>query len=110
MGLTDGGTTNLQYEPPSNVSYLEVPNLMKSEMCLNAEPDLHNHTNLEVDKLNNYAPCILDVDIEKGKAEILKFSDESVANLKSDDSLVVCLYIPVAYAFFLFKVLGNVTE
>ncbi|KAI3462070.1 hypothetical protein Pfo_018733 [Paulownia fortunei] len=97
--LTEGETTNLQYVPPSNISYLEVPNLMKSQMCLNSEPNLQNHTNLEVDKVNNYAPCILDVDIEKGKAEIPKFNEESVANLKSDDSLAralqreICLQI-----------------
>lgn len=83
-------TTNVQSEPPSNISDLEVPNLMKSEACVNSEPILHNHY-LEVDKVNNLAQCIFDVDIEEGKKENLKFSDDGVTNLKSDGSLTVCL-------------------
>ncbi|KAK6118382.1 hypothetical protein DH2020_047799 [Rehmannia glutinosa] len=89
--LPDVGATSMQYEPPSNTSSLEVPNLMKSQMCLNSDPILQNHTKLEVDKVNNYAPCILDVDIEKGQAELSKCNEESLANLKSDDSLARAL-------------------
>lgn len=81
---------------------------MQSQMFINSKPGLHNHANLEVDKLNNYAPCILDVDIEKGQAESLKSNDEAVANLKSDETLPVCLYVPVAYALMV-KNFGNVT-
>ncbi|KAH6808157.1 hypothetical protein C2S51_029265 [Perilla frutescens var. frutescens] len=97
--LNDGGTTEPQYEPPSNINYTEVPIVMQSQMFLNSKPGLHNHTNLEVDKVNNYAPCVLDVDIEKGKAENLKSNDKAVANLMSDDSLPkalqrdICLHI-----------------
>lgn len=82
----------MQSEP----RYLEVCSLMKSDRCLNSEPNLHHH-DLEVDKVNNLEPCVLDVDIENGERKILKFSDDC-ANLKSDDSLAVCLYIPAAYA------------
>ncbi|KAG8373370.1 hypothetical protein BUALT_Bualt11G0017200 [Buddleja alternifolia] len=89
--LADGDFINHQYELPSNISNVEVPNMMKSEMCLNSEPNLLNHTNLKMDKVNNNAPCILDVDIEKGTAEISKSNEEFVANLKSDDSLVRAL-------------------
>ncbi|XP_012853527.1 PREDICTED: uncharacterized protein LOC105973069 [Erythranthe guttata] len=97
--LHDGGSTNLQYESPSNITYLAVPNLVKTEMCLNAEPNLQNHTTLEVDKVSNCVPCFLDVDIEKGKAEIAMPNEESTANSKSDDSLArvlqreICLQI-----------------
>lgn len=76
---------------------------MQSQTFLNSKPGLHNHTNLEVDKVNNYVPCALDADIEKGMAESLNSNDEVVANLKSDDSLPVCLYVPVAYAFFTWR-------
>ncbi|KAL0396569.1 UNVERIFIED_CONTAM: hypothetical protein Scaly_0105300 [Sesamum calycinum] len=85
--LPDRGTPNLQNELPLNISYVEIPNFVKSEMCLNSEPDLQNQINLKVDKLNNYAPCVLDVDIEKGKAEIPKSNEESAVILKSDDSV-----------------------
>ncbi|KAK4411673.1 hypothetical protein Sango_0240300 [Sesamum angolense] len=85
--LPDRGTPNLQNELPLNIRYVEIPNLVKSEMCLNSEPDLQNQINLKVDKLNNYAPCLLDVDIEKGKAEIPKSNEESAVILKSDDSV-----------------------
>ncbi|PIN11873.1 hypothetical protein CDL12_15511 [Handroanthus impetiginosus] len=97
--LPDGRNPNLQCEPPLNIGYVEVPNLMKSKMCLDFEPNLQNGTNLKVDKSNNYAPCVLDVDIEKGKAESPKVNEESVANLKSDDSIArafqreICLQI-----------------
>lgn len=88
VDLNDGGTTDQQYEPSSNINYSEVPKVMQSQMFLNSKPGLYNHTtNLEVDKVNNYVPCSLDVDIEKGMAESLNSNDEVVASLKSDDSL-----------------------
>ncbi|XP_051117792.1 uncharacterized protein LOC127242332 isoform X2 [Andrographis paniculata] len=62
------------------------PGLMKGESCLNSEPNIPAHTNLKVDKANNYA-CILDINAEKGKAEISKSIEESATCLKSDDSL-----------------------
>lgn len=72
---------------------------MQSQLFLNSKPGLHNHTNLQVDEVNNYAPCVLDIDIEKGMAESIKSDDKTVGNLKSDDSLPVRLFVPVAYAF-----------
>ncbi|KAL8475101.1 hypothetical protein ACS0TY_031507 [Phlomoides rotata] len=105
--LTDV-TTNMQSEPPLNISYLEVPSLMKSETCLNSVSNLHNHS-LEVDEVHNLATCVVDVDIEKGKGEILKFSDDCVANLKSDDSLArvlqreICLQVGGKFMQLLMK-------
>lgn len=91
VDLNDGGTTDQQYEPSSNINYSEVSKVMQSQTFLNSKPGLHNHTNLEVDKVNNYVPCALDADIEKGMAESLNSNDEVVANLKSDDSLTKAL-------------------
>lgn len=99
MVLSDPGTTDQQYEPSSNINYSEVPKVLQSQVFLNAKPGLLNLTDLEVDKVNNYAPCILDVDIEIGKAESLKSNDGAVANSKCDDSSPVCLYVSVACAF-----------
>lgn len=110
MVLREGGSTNLQYEPPSNISYLAVPNLKTSEMCLNPEPNLQTHTNVKVDKVNNFAPCIFDIDIEKGKAEIATLTGESMANLKPDDSLAVCLFILVYIVHDFFKVLEMLVD
>lgn len=99
MVLNDRGTTDQQYEPSSNIIYSEVPKVMQSQMFLTSNPGSLNLTDLEVDKVNNYVPCILDVDIEIGKAESLKSNDGAVANSKSDDSSPVCLYVSVACAF-----------
>ncbi|KAL2528230.1 hypothetical protein Fot_20831 [Forsythia ovata] len=44
-----------------------------------------------MDKANSYAPCVLDVDIEKGKPESEKPKSigECVVNLKHDDYLTI---------------------
>ncbi|KAL6526432.1 hypothetical protein OROHE_015441 [Orobanche hederae] len=89
--LPDGGVANTQYELPAKLSSLEVPKFMKSQTCLNSEPSLQSHTKLEVDTVNSHAPCILDVDIEKGKAESIKFNEDCVANSKSGGSLAITL-------------------
>ncbi|CAA2983473.1 Hypothetical predicted protein [Olea europaea subsp. europaea] len=68
---------------------MENLNTTKSETHFNAESDLQNDSNLKTDEANNYVPCILDVDIEKGNLHNPKSNDESVVNLKTDDSLVV---------------------
>ncbi|KAK6150418.1 hypothetical protein DH2020_015350 [Rehmannia glutinosa] len=51
--------------------------------------NLLNHTNLKKDKTNTYELCNLNRDIEKGKIEIPKSTEESIGYLKSDDSSVV---------------------
>ncbi|KAL0349772.1 UNVERIFIED_CONTAM: hypothetical protein Sradi_4126400 [Sesamum radiatum] len=80
--LPDGGATNLQCELVQNVCSVEVPNVMKNEICLNTESSLLNHTNLKMDKAQKNAPCNLDADIEKGKTEIPKSKEESIGHLK----------------------------
>ncbi|KAL3622075.1 hypothetical protein CASFOL_034271 [Castilleja foliolosa] len=91
--LPDDVATNMKYEPASNISSLDVLKLIKS---INSEPILQNQTKLEEDdEVNNYASCILDVDIEKGKTEFSKFNEEPVANLKSDNTLARSLPLQV---------------
>ncbi|KAL1568051.1 hypothetical protein AAHA92_03458 [Salvia divinorum] len=85
--LNNGDSTDQQYEPSSKINVSEEPKVMQSQLFLNSKPGLHNHANLEVDEENNYAPCVLDIDIEKGMTESLKSNDKTVGNLKSDDSL-----------------------
>lgn len=91
VGLPYGGAiaTNMQYEPVPNVCYVKFPSPMENEMYLDVEPHLLNSNDLKSDKVNKYALCHLDVDIEKGKADIPEFSEESIGHLKSDHSLAV---------------------
>ncbi|XP_022870260.1 uncharacterized protein LOC111389566 [Olea europaea var. sylvestris] len=92
VGLPDEGTANPESKPQLNVvSHMENLNTTKSEMHFNAESDLQNDSNLKTGEANNYVPCILDVDIEKGNPHNPKSNDESVVNLKTDDSLVRAL-------------------
>ncbi|KAL8472115.1 hypothetical protein ACS0TY_029368 [Phlomoides rotata] len=89
--LPDVEATNPQDEPTSSVYFVGAPDLKKNEMFVNSETNLMYQTKLMMDKLDDFAPCNLDVDIEKGKAEIPKSSEECVAYLKSDDSLARAL-------------------
>ncbi|KAL8476176.1 hypothetical protein ACS0TY_028731 [Phlomoides rotata] len=91
--LPDVEATNPQDEPTSSVYFVGAPDLKKNEMFVNSETNLLYQTNLMMDKLDDFAPCNLDVDIEKGKAEIPKSSEECVAYLKSDDSLAKVIWL-----------------
>ncbi|CAI9753167.1 unnamed protein product [Fraxinus pennsylvanica] len=84
--LPDGGTAKPENDSQLNiVRHMEAFNMMKSVVCLTTESNLEN-ANLKMDKANNPAPCILDVDIEKGKSENTNLNDESVELLKTNDS------------------------
>lgn len=85
MVLPDEGRINPQYELVPTVGLVEVPDLLKKETCLNSE----TKTYLMMDTVDDCAPCYLNVDIEKGMAEIPKSSEVSIGSLKSDDSLAV---------------------
>ncbi|CAI9758230.1 unnamed protein product [Fraxinus pennsylvanica] len=83
--LPGGGTAKPEYELQLNiVRRMEDFNTMKSDVCLATESNLEN-ANLKMDKANNCAPCILDVDIEKGKSENPNPNDDSVDHLKTND-------------------------
>lgn len=106
--LSDEGISNLQqYQPTPNIPDLETLNKIKGEICLNSEPNLLNHCRIKKDKVNNYPPCTLDTDIEKGTTEIPNSNKESVGNLKSDDPLArilpteICLQIGGKFMQFL---------
>ncbi|KAK6125815.1 hypothetical protein DH2020_040444 [Rehmannia glutinosa] len=86
VGFPDGGAIVPQYELVPNVFHVEVHKVIENEMCLNSEPNSLNHTNLKKDKTNTYAPCNLNHDIEKGKTEFPKSTEESIGYSKSDDS------------------------
>ncbi|CAA3011804.1 Hypothetical predicted protein [Olea europaea subsp. europaea] len=87
--LPGGGTAKPEYESQLNiVRRMEDFNMMKSDVCLTTESNLEN-AKLKMDKPNSYAPCILDVDIEKGKSENTNPNDESVEHLKTNDCFAI---------------------
>lgn len=87
--LPGGGTAKPEYESQLNiVRRMEDFNMMKSDVCFTTESNLEN-AQLKMDKPNSYAPCILDVDIEKGKSENTNPNDESVEHLKTNDCFAV---------------------
>ncbi|XP_057783818.1 uncharacterized protein LOC131001435 isoform X2 [Salvia miltiorrhiza] len=87
----NGATINPQCESVKAVGLVEVPDLLEKETSLNSETNLLNRTYQMLDRVDNYAPCNLNVDIEKGMPEIPKSSEESIGCLKSDDSLSTVL-------------------
>ena len=85
--MTSDGCTN---SPKSeSESVLVVPNLMKTQMCLDAHPKCQNYPSVKVDVMDIYESSILDTDIEKGKLEIPQSNGEVVGDSKPEDSLKV---------------------
>ncbi|XWS29529.1 hypothetical protein CRYUN_Cryun24cG0036900 [Craigia yunnanensis] len=66
------------------LSLLEVPFSSKNQMCLDAQLSCQNCIDLKMDSEDAYSSCILDINIEKGTPDILKSSDETVGNSKSE--------------------------
>ncbi|XVE86782.1 hypothetical protein DITRI_Ditri18aG0061400 [Diplodiscus trichospermus] len=66
------------------LSLLEVPFSSKNHMCLDAQLSCQNCIDLKVDSEDAYSSCILDINIEKETPDILKSSDETVGNSKSE--------------------------
>ncbi|KAL1569641.1 hypothetical protein AAHA92_01099 [Salvia divinorum] len=89
--LPNGATINPQCESAEAVGLVELPDVLENETCLNSETNLLDQTYQMMDRVDNSPPCNLNVDIEKGTAEIPKSSEESIGCLKSDDSLAMAL-------------------
>ncbi|KAK8687306.1 hypothetical protein V6N13_086131 [Hibiscus sabdariffa] len=66
------------------LSLLEVPFSSKNQMGLDAPLSCQNYIDLKVDGEDGYSSCILDINIEKETPDILKSSDETIGNLKSE--------------------------
>ncbi|KAE8704059.1 hypothetical protein F3Y22_tig00110461pilonHSYRG00024 [Hibiscus syriacus] len=83
--LPDEGNRSPNCTPQlSFFSLLEVPFSLKNQMCLDAPLSCQNCIDLKVDGEDGCSSCILDVNIEKETPGILKSSDETVGNLKSE--------------------------
>lgn len=82
--ISDGCTNSPKSE---SESVLVVPNLMKTQMCLDAPPKCQNYPSVKVDVMDIYESSILDTDVEKGKLEIPQSNGEVVGDSKPEDSL-----------------------
>lgn len=69
-------------------------------MCLDAQFNCQDFSNLQMEKADAYSPCSVDVDIEKGNKETPITNEEKVACLKAEGSLMVspsCTHIHVMH-------------
>ncbi|XP_021301243.1 uncharacterized protein LOC110429498 isoform X1 [Herrania umbratica] len=83
--LPEEGNTNPKCTPQLTfLSLLEVPFSSKNQMCLDAQLSCQNCIDLKVDSEDDYSSCILDINIEKENSDILKSSNETVGNTKSE--------------------------
>lgn len=92
--LTDQGITSYLQSDESQLAFLsliEVPEKLKNQLCLDTQLNTQNHIKLEMENADAYFPCIVDIDMEKGKLETEKTDDETFENLKNEDPLTVSL-------------------
>ncbi|KAM7513615.1 hypothetical protein LguiA_003198 [Lonicera macranthoides] len=85
--LPNEGTMDPQCESQlAFLSLIEIPDPLKNQPRLTESKSL-NHVNFDVAKADSYFPCIVDIDIEKGKLDTPKTNDKIAANLKNEDPL-----------------------
>ncbi|XP_022739750.1 uncharacterized protein LOC111291894 [Durio zibethinus] len=83
--LPEEGNTSPKFTPKLTfLSLVEVPFSSRKQMSLDAQLSCQNCIDLKVDSEDDYSSCILDINIEKGTPDILKSSDETVGNSKSE--------------------------
>ena len=75
------------------LSLLEVPEILKSQLRLDTQLNTQNHIKLEMENADAFFPCIVDIDMEKGKLETEKTNDKTFENLKNEDPLTVSLFV-----------------
>lgn len=95
--LPEEGNTSPKCTPQLTfLSLLEVPFSSKNQMCLDAQLSCQNCIDLKVDTEDDYSSCILDINIEKENSDILKSSNETVGNTKSEGVVTVStIHLPV---------------
>lgn len=94
--LTDQGITSYPQCDESQLAFLsllEVPEILKTQLCLDTQLNTQNHIKLEMENADAYFPCIVNIDMEKGKFETEKTNDETFENLKNEDPLTVSLFV-----------------
>ncbi|XP_023890224.2 uncharacterized protein LOC112002299 isoform X2 [Quercus suber] len=74
------------------LSFLEVANLSKNQMCLDAQLNCQNCIDLPVKSADPISPCIVDLNIEKEYSKTPESNDEAVESLKSEGALTRVLW------------------
>ncbi|XVF17250.1 hypothetical protein REPUB_Repub10bG0103600 [Reevesia pubescens] len=83
--LPEEGNTSKKCTPQLTfLSLFGVPFSSKNQMCLDAQLSCQNCIDLKMNSEDAYSSCILDINIEKETPDILKSSDETVGNSKSE--------------------------
>ncbi|KAM7529274.1 hypothetical protein LguiB_032684 [Lonicera macranthoides] len=106
--LTDQGITSYPQSDESQLAFLsltEVPEKLKTQLCLDTQLNTQNHIKLEMENADAYFPCIVDIDMEKGKLETEKTDDETFENLKNEDPLTRTLQRQISV-----KISGKFTQ
>ncbi|KAJ8543681.1 hypothetical protein K7X08_025299 [Anisodus acutangulus] len=85
--LPDGGTTGPLCESHLDMVNLSNLNLVKTPISMDVQSNGGNHANLQNDSADVYGSYCLALDIEKGKLEASKSSDEMSGNIKTDDCI-----------------------
>ncbi|KAI4345247.1 hypothetical protein L6164_012387 [Bauhinia variegata] len=74
------------------LSILEVPNLSKSQMYLDAHLNCENCIDFQMKSEDNYSPCIIDIPSEKDNSICPKSCEEGIENLKAGNLLTSVLW------------------
>ncbi|KAK9272539.1 hypothetical protein L1049_002912 [Liquidambar formosana] len=86
--LPDDGTTNAQIESQIAIlSFVEVPNPFKSQMCLDDQLNCPDCIDLQTENADAYSSCTVDIDIEKGNIGTPRTNEETIGSLKTEGVL-----------------------
>ncbi|KAB1210248.1 hypothetical protein CJ030_MR6G013357 [Morella rubra] len=72
------------------LSFLEVANRPKNQMCLDAQLNCPDCIDLQMKSADGAPPCIVDVNVEKEYLKTPESNDEAVESLKSEGVLTDC--------------------
>ena len=71
------------------LSILEVPNPAKDQMSKDAHLNCQNYIDLQINSIDAYSPCIVDINVEKESLQAPESNEEAVGSLKSEGVLIV---------------------
>jgi hypothetical protein len=80
------------------LSFLEVANPSKNQMCLDAQLNCQNCIDLKTKSIDAIPPCIVDINIEKEYSKKPESTDEAVESLKGEGVLTVSFLYSSSYS------------
>ncbi|KAG2711899.1 hypothetical protein I3760_04G099100 [Carya illinoinensis] len=85
--LSDEGNNKQCASELAFLSFLEVSNPSKNQMCMDAKLNFKNCIDLQMKSADAIPPCIIDINNEKECSKTLESTDEVVESLKSEGVL-----------------------